>query len=161
MQHLSTAFAKFRLLTLVVAMTFGTSAQAKDVWMWVDANGVTNYTQQKPHGVNARRISSADIARSVSDQQNLGPVADEPLSTEQRSTMARLKEEQRAAERQIATQHQEKCLAARDRLTKLIQSPQIRIREENGAVRSLGEDERQMEISQAQQQIARHCTGVS
>lgn len=155
-----------RWLTCLIVLTgFTQASHAGDVWMWIDGTGVTNYTQQKPRGIDATRIASSDIGRT--DLQRKPQVEapsrerrDPSLTADQQRTLDELQAQQKAEETKLATQKQSNCTAARSRLAGLVQNARVRLRDEDGNVRAISEAERQEKISAAQEQIARHCSGL-
>lgn len=152
------------LAFVIALMALSQAIHAADVWMWVDSNGITNYTQQKPRGIDAIRIAASDIGRTDVERATT-PTKREPtepdLTADQQRTLEQLKTEQKANEVEVAAQRRKGCEQAKARLTTLLQNSRVRVKEEDGTERALGEDERQRKISEAQEHIARNCTGVS
>lgn len=130
-------------------------ARAADVYKWVDAQGVTHFGAQPPQGVAATRIDLT-TARPAEQQ----PLGEQPLpkldsespADEQQAIDAKVR--QQVAQREA--RRRQYCLEVRTNLAELQNNPRVRV-EENGQLRRLGEDERQLRIEQAQKAIAEHC----
>ena len=162
---------RFRYLALLLLLPAWASA---DIYRWVDANGVVNYTQQKPRGVNAELVgSSRSRPRSAPAQDAAPPAEPEPgsvaadatvaerraaMSEAQRQRLDELEAEQERRKAELAMEREENCNKANDVLDQLTERSRIRIRGEDGTERIIGEDERQSRIQEAQLAIAEHCT---
>ena len=137
------------------------------VWQWVDANGVTNYTQQKPKGVPAVLIAGKEKrsrASAAAREAAPAPVPeiaatndDEDLSAEQQSMLEDLQAAERARQDEIAKIRQANCEKARSVLARLSARDRIRVRNPDGTERVIGEDERQQRIQTAQDGIVNNC----
>ncbi len=154
------------------------SVQA-EIFRWVDANGVVNYTQQKPQGVEAVVLGkggdrarvryapatpepSSETATSESTattgSRELQPAERQAeLNEAQRAKLAQLKADQAKAEAKLAADKQANCKQAESMLSQLTERSRIRLRGEDGSERVIGEDERQDRISRAQLTIAENC----
>ncbi|MFK7912742.1 MAG: DUF4124 domain-containing protein [Pseudomonadales bacterium] len=149
------------LTTILAAMPMLMGA---DVYRWTDTNGVINYTQQKPDGVQAELISSRGQVRrnpTSSAPAAAAPVAstsqDPSLNAEQQKIMEELKVAE--AERKVAYEAAKKdnCERSQSLLKRLSAVGRIRVTGDDGNVTIIGEDERQERISAAQRGVAENC----
>ena len=151
------------LTTILAAMP---ALMGADVYRWTDANGVINYTQQKPQGVNAELISASGRVRGDAAPQavsaaapavaNSGSTAG--LNQDQQKIMEELKAAE--AERKIAYEAAKKdnCERSQSVLSRLSSVGRVRVTADDGSVTILGEDERQKRISDAQRGVAENCS---
>lgn len=151
------------ILTTILAAT--PLLMAADVYRWTDANGVVNYTQQKPQGIDAQLISARGQVRSsrapeptpapAAPKTSLTTQAD--LNPAQQKIMDELKAAE--AERQLAYEAAKKdnCERSQSVLKRLSEVGRVRVMDENGEVTIIGEDERQERIGAAQRGVAENC----
>lgn len=152
---------KFGLLALVLPLLMGA-----DIYRWVDANGVVNYTQLKPEGVEAEAITTRAGARRDAASPAGGQAApqtaarpgNDALSAEQNAMLQDLQSAEAERQSQIAKLKQSNCERARAVLNRLSGNNRIRVRDDQGKERVMGEDERQRRIADAQQGIIENCS---
>lgn len=155
---------KCKFTPLILTMAALPFLMAADVYRWVDANGVVNYTQQKPAGINAVLISSTGRVRSsnpppaamVEPIPAPGAAAPE-LTSEQQKMLDDLKTAE--AERLVAYEAAKKdnCERSRRVLEYLSANGRVRVRADDGSQKVLPEDERQQRIADAQRGVAENC----
>jgi hypothetical protein len=80
------------------------------------------------------------------------------LNEEQQRKLDELKALHAQEEQQVADIKRANCEKSKGVLERLKQSERIRVREDTGSERIIGEDERQRRIEEAQQGIASNCT---
>jgi predicted pyridoxine 5'-phosphate oxidase superfamily flavin-nucleotide-binding protein len=142
-----------------------------DVYRWVDENGVVNYTQLKPEGVDAVRVSAATGQRVTAP---VPPPADasaapgtarapdpEQLTEDQQKMLADLEAAEQARQQEVARIRQANCAQARELLERLTARGRIRVRGDDGVDRVLPEEERQQRIAEAQRAIAVNCSNTA
>lgn len=139
-----------------------------EVYRWVDENGVVNYTQLKPEGVEAERVSAATGTRVRPDRSSErrsrpGQAADganaaPALSEDQQQMLSKLQEAERARQEEVARIKDANCQRARSVLERLSVRARVRVRGEDGQERVMPEEERQERIAEAQRGIAANCT---
>ncbi|MDP4597265.1 MAG: DUF4124 domain-containing protein [Pseudomonadales bacterium] len=137
-------------------------------YVWVDENGITNYAQQSPKGLNAEQVTSArrfgdgkfpanDLLTLPSRGSRPGARA-EPISTavdpdeviaEQKATMAA----------KIAQQKTTNCEIGKKNLTSLEMFKHIRVKAEDGTEKVLSDEERAQRTATARQVIRENCSG--
>lgn len=141
-----------RSLLLLAALPFLMGAE---VYRWVDANGVVNYSQIKPRGVAAEQIVTQQTSRrgapAAASAGELG------LTTEQRSLRRELQQQEQTRQADVAEVRAERCARAQRMLEQLSARGQVKVAEEDGGVRILPEPERQDRIRVAQDEIVENC----
>jgi hypothetical protein len=146
-----------------------------DIYRWVDANGVVNYSQQAPIGIPAERVAAvstsgrssdpgigsgaaADAALAAATEPAL-PATDPALSDAQAAALDRLRAADAARQVEFEALRAANCARARGVLERLTASGRIRVRAEDGAQAAMPEEERQARIAEAQRGVAENCDG--
>jgi len=144
--------------TLLISLA-ATAAFAEDVYQWVDENGVTNYTQQRPKiGVEYSRVRTNVAGAALEIQEPEPAPAQRPkLTSEQKAMLDDLKAAETARQAEVAKIREANCEKSRLVLQRLTEKERIRVRDNDGTERVMGEDERQNRISQAQEGVASNC----
>ncbi len=127
-------------------------AFATTIYKWVDENGVTHYSQEKPPEITTEKLYSEDI-----EQQKVGFTAPKVTERqeEQKSEAAlaaeAITEKDKAQAKAICenAQHQLKVLETHTRLT--------RKNEKDGEMVRMTEEDRQSEIAAQKQRIKLFC----
>ncbi len=134
------------------------------MYRWIDKNGVLNYSQIKPEGVDAEKVltrsnmTTRDSATPPSDPA-LDAAAGKPKLTEgQQRKLDELKALQQQEEQQIAEIKKSNCEKSQKVLERLKLKEHVRVRNTDGTERVIGEDERQQRMNEAQIGIAINCT---
>ena len=143
-------------LMLLTAVT----VNAESYWRWVDANGVVNYTQQKPYGVEAVQVTTlpGSAASSNAPASNAPAGSSSPtLDERQQSVLDGLQQAELARQQEVARIEQENCDKSRGVLAQLNVRSRIRVRNADGSARMMDEEERQRRIAEAQQGVAEYC----
>ncbi len=149
---------------VVLVMVPFMTTQAEVMYRWVDKGGVLNYSQVEPQGVKSEKIVtrgslSSRVQETATPSTELTEVAAKPkLTEEQQRKLDELKALHAMQEQQIAQIRQTNCEKSRGVLERLKQSERVRVREDSGNERIIGEDERQRRIAEAQEGIATNCT---
>ena len=134
------------------------------MYRWVDKNGVLNYSQVEPQGVKSEKIVRRGSLNSrVQEDTKSAPAqaTETPkprLTDEQQRKLDELKALHAQEEQQVADIKRTNCEKSKSVLERLKQSQRIRVREDAGNERIIGEDERQRRIEEAQEGIASNCT---
>lgn len=153
-------FNSLALLALCVPML-----AAGDVYRWVGPDGVVNYTQMKPQGVQAEKVrtpgarpTTAGDARAEPVPQPAGESADaSQLSPKQQAMLEDLQSAEAARKQEVARIREANCERSRRVLDRLSANARIRVRDDAGEERTMGEDERQDRIAEAQRGVAENC----
>lgn len=163
-------------LVLFVLMGITGSVLAEEVYRWVDANGVVNFTQQRPREVTAEEISTrnSDVnivsnvaqntaAMSGQQPQSLPATAGDQsrqMDAAQQEMLEGLRAEEAQRQIELADARDSNCKKSRDVLARLTGKPRIRVRGTDGVERMMPEDERQRRIDDAQRGVANYCTSA-
>ena len=160
---------KLTPLTCVLCLCTALYANA-DTYRWTDANGVVNYSERKPKGIPAEMITTLSEPKARSRSASAEPVAavntvatpvtnqQDQLSDEQKEMLRGL--ERAEAERQVemAKIRADNCERSKKVLDGLTVRNQVRMRNKDGTVTIMREEDRQEKIAQAQRNIAENCT---
>jgi hypothetical protein len=152
----------FKTACLICCLPLLTAA---DIYRWVDADGVVNYTQQKPRGIDAELVSGpanprADVTRAPQAERPTvlsGSAAQPALNEDQQGMLRDLQAAEEARQQEVARVREDNCTRARSVLTRLTAKGRIRVRGEDGEYQIMNEEERQSRISEAQEGIALNC----
>lgn len=134
------------------------------MYRWVDKNGVLNYSQVEPQGVKSEKIVTRGSLSSRIQEDSTSAAAQPTdttkpkLTEEQQRKLEELKALHAQEEQQVAEIKRTNCEKSKSVLERLKQSQRIRVREDAGNERIIGEDERQRRIEEAQEGIASNCT---
>jgi hypothetical protein len=131
-----------------------------DIYRYVDANGVVNYVQQLPYGVQGERIHTVAGAPTVAE--NAAAPAPKPaeqpaLDPKQQAMLDDLKKADQARKDEIARIREANCTRSRDVLEKLSAYGHLRVTGTDGQQRKMPEDEREQRIEEAQKGIVTNC----
>jgi hypothetical protein len=129
-----------------------------DVYRWVDKDGVVNYTQRKPEGVESARLQAASGPRGATGTADQSPPPAGPGQQVAPSHSALPGEPSPAA---VARHRADGCQSARTVLEQFTSRGRVRVREADGTERLLTEDERQERIAHAQRAVTDHCGGTA
>ena len=132
---------------------------AADIYRWGDENGVVNYTQQKPHGVDAEQVASrhGPGVQPPAAQPKAASTPQPQLDEKQQRLLEELQAAEAARRQEMAEARADNCSRARSLLERLTTKSRIKVRGEDGQVEVLPEEERQQRIAEAQRGIAVNC----
>jgi hypothetical protein len=163
-------------LVLFVLMGVTGSVLAEEVYRWVDADGVVNFTQQRPRAVTAEQISTRDSDVNIVSNvaQNTAAVSGEQpqsfpatasgqsrqMDAAQQEMLEGLRAEEAQRQIELADARDSNCKKSRDVLARLTGKSRIRVRGSDGVERMMPEDERQRRIDDAQMGVANNCTSA-
>jgi hypothetical protein len=141
------------------------------VYRWVDENGVVNYTQLKPEGVNAELVSadtgrrqstsSAPATTPESAAPSTGVPEEQTMTDKQQQMLSDLRAVEQARQDEIARVRESNCREARDVLQQLTDRGRIRVVGDDGQQRIMPDDERHERIDEAQRAVAANCTDTA
>lgn len=161
----------------VLGLSLPALAAEQSYYVWVDENGITNYSERNPQGVDARYVgpgeppeesrrpgSGSGRPGSIQPEAEPEPAASANQnaagSSESEVDPDELVEEQRRElEQEIAQTKRQNCEMGRNNLARLTAYSRIRVEEEDGQERVLSEEERQSKIAEARQIVRDNCTG--
>ena len=128
----------------------------------IDDNGVVNYTQLKPEGVEAERVSAHTGQRIAGTGSTPTAAATPPseegeLNDSQQKMLADLRATEAERQRQVEEVRDANCQRARDVLGRLTSRGRIRVVGADGVERVMPAEERQERIDEAQRGVALNC----
>lgn len=148
-----------------------TAAAEEEYYTWIDENGITNYAERNPQGYEARYVTA--------DEQRFGyqtgreeeapepsleaPAEDdaEEATTEElnRDVDAEIAAEKQRIDREIAAAKKSNCNIGKLNLAQLTNYNRIKIKDDDGQVRVLSDEEKQSRIDRARATIRENCNG--
>ncbi len=148
----------------LTALGQGSYATEAPYYTWIDENGVVNFSQQNPAGVDARLITKKHrfgekIVEKPKTQPvpialpNAAPGSEDDLNAEEKSTQ----EEFEKTMKEVAIAKRENCDRAKMNLTNYNNRGRIRLQGEDGEYRVLSDEERQENINKFQDGIGENC----
>ena len=146
-------FTKRLLLgTLLIAVSLSAHAA---FYKWVDANGVTQYSQSPPASGHYQEMrSSPPAAEANAERQSTetSPPAQDPASDPAATTPP---DHQQQAQQQAA--RAQNCQLAKQRLSQLENHPRIRYTAADGSIRVMSEEEKQTKLMETHKMIDDMC----
>lgn len=163
---------KLGFATVLLPLLMGAS---EGIYRWVDADGVVNYSQLKPEGVESQLVSADTSQRVVSRTPSSQAPADngnpemaeglgddEAQLTENQQEMLRdLRAAEEQRQQEVARIREANCEQAREVLERLTSRGRIRVQGDDGQERVLPEEERQSRIDEAQRAVAANCADTA
>lgn len=157
----------YKIVNLFAAalLAFGAASGHAQVYKWVDADGVTHYSQQPPVSGDATEVAVPGPAAAPADAQ--APKADQPDPGAERRRASELSGEIRArraeeARQQAALQAQRSaaCDQMRTNLTTLREHARVRI-QEGGSSRIMSPEEQAQQIIDLETKIRDNCSDAN
>lgn len=147
------------LVRAIILLFFLPVLMGADIYRYVDANGVVNYVQQLPYGVQGERIHTIAGAPTVTEAAVVTPPKpEEPaLDPKQQAMLDDLKKADQARKDEIARIRDANCTRSREVLEKLSSYGHLRVTGPDGEQRKMPEDEREARILEAQKGIVANC----
>lgn len=151
------------LCTLAFAIVALPFLMGADVYRWVAADGVVNFTQQKPEGVDSTRLRAdmgqhrdAPVAAPAAEPSAVAEAPEDRLSL-----LAKLQAAEVARQQEVTRARETNCETSRAVLNRLQGNGRIRVRGDDGAQRVMTEEERQERIAEAQRGIVSNCASTA
>jgi hypothetical protein len=142
------------------------TAQEAEYYTWVDENGVTNYAERNPEGINATFVGRGRaFGRPGSLFESGEPAGAVPAVTESGEEATAIdpdllvEESAAALAAQLAEQKRANCEAGKNNLAQLRAFARIRVSDELGENRILTDEEKAERTEQARQVIRDNCSG--
>lgn len=139
------------IVTTSLALVLSSTAMAGQIYKWVDAQGVTHFSEQPPQGQQANTVNTATPPPPAPEQKP-APTFQDIADPQQAAADAKVKKE--VAEQEA--QRLKYCETQRNNLAQLENNPRVRV-EDGGEMRRLGEDERQQRIADSKKAITENC----
>ena len=139
------------IVTTSLALVLSSTAMAGQIYKWVDAKGVTHFSEQPPQGQQANTVNTATPPPPAPEPKP-APTFKDIADPQQAAADAKVKKE--VAEQEA--QRLKYCETQRNNLAQLENNPRVRV-EDGGEMRRLGEDERQQRIADSKKAITENC----
>ncbi len=155
-------YALLAILALVF-LAFTDSARSEDpYYIWVDEDGVTNYSQRNPRDVDAKLVSkSAPFGtKNAPTQRGIRPKrlpAGQSQAQPAPAPDASMDKEEQAVAEEIARIRASNCNIGKRNLAKLQAYARLRVNDPDGGDRVLTDEEKQQRIENAQKTIRDNC----
>ena len=154
-----------RIIITIFLTVLGQGSYATEApyYTWIDENGVVNFSQQNPTGVDARLITKEHrfgekIIEKPSDEPvPVPPLVAPPESEDLNAEEKRIQEKFEKTMKEIAIAKRENCDRAKKNLTNYNNRGRIRLQDEDGEYRILTDEERQENINKFQNGIKENC----
>ncbi len=125
------------------------------VYKWIDENNVTHYSQQPPKGKKSQEIRINNHQTPTIPQKH-SPGKEKPAQPQtSRKHTTKAKAQDKTTHTNAAAQNKN-CANAKQNLQILSNNKRIRIKD-NGAYRTLSEEDRQQQINGMKEQISAIC----
>jgi len=136
---------------------------AEPYYMWTDENGILNYSNKKPKGVDARRIEEEHRFGEKLDARPANDTSSDPIVSEPSPVTGKedsSADYQNAAEQflqQAKEAKREACNRAREDLERFQERGRMRMRDAEGKVRILSDEEKHERMQQFELTIDENC----
>lgn len=150
------------ILTLLLLVLSYSSQAEEPYYIWVDEDGITNYSQRNPRNVDATFVSRSQAfgAKKAPTQRGSRPGQVPASESKAETTPAQdleMDKEEQAVQEEIARIRTSNCDLGKRNLAKLQAYARIRIRDPDGGERVLTDNEKQQRIERARKTIKDNC----
>jgi hypothetical protein len=154
------------LLALLVLFFTATTYADEEYYTWIDENGVVNYAERNPQGLDARAITSSqrfgyqsdEPARQEAPAQTSALPAAAPAADGDRDIDAEIATERDRIDKEIATAKKSNCNIGKLNLAQLENYNRIKVQGDDGEVRVLTDEEKQSRVDRAKKTIKENCS---
>ncbi len=141
---------------LALGFVIAAPLQAAAIYKWVDEDGVTHYSQQPPPSGDAVRVGvdrppEEEIKRERRQMEETGE------RLEERREQRREAEQQARTDAEERRKREQRCADLRSSLEELTDNRRLLVRDGDGDVRRLPEEERQQRVAERRRQIEEEC----
>lgn len=149
----SSNITKLTVSAVALLLTVAAGAAQAEIYKWTDKQGVQHYSEQPPASSNYEKVKPnyAPAATPPATQPK-----DQPQSDPKKTDPERALQEQKYKE-EAARVRQQNCETVQQRLADLESSPRITIKDTDGTLKRLSDDERQAKITDTQELIKKYC----
>lgn len=158
------------LLAYAYALLVSTSATAaEDYYKWIDENGVPNYSDKIPVGYEGNKVDKSEDSNYKPSQTGAqtpnGASAEADASKKEDTkekdakTDAMASEETKKVEEEIAEIKRSNCEIGKRNLAQLQAYARIKVKEDDGKERVMGDDEKNAKVDEARKIIQENCSG--
>ena len=137
-----------------------------DYYIWIDANGVTNYAAHKPNDHDAKHIiqtrsfgqnySTQEVAAEADPPTRQTPPKTNNVSADQDKVLDRTRKNHNL---EVAAAKRSNCQIGQRNLARLEEFPRIRLTDKKGSSRILSDEERTARLNKANKTIKENCSG--
>ncbi|MGI9332402.1 MAG: DUF4124 domain-containing protein [Gammaproteobacteria bacterium] len=139
---------------LALGLTLSSAAMA-DMWRWKDENGQWTYSERRPPGVNAERVTLFGTKSPAPDAMDkLRERGDRSDALREQETSDEEREAAQAENERIA---QANCETAKNNLEVLANNKRVEVKDSDGNSIILDEAARQSQIERNQKSVDENC----
>lgn len=148
-----TAFLAAPIYLGLLLLALGSSAASAQVYYrWIDERGNLAHSDRPPQGFDYEVISArSSLKRIVRAKEGAVPAEITPRAGK------RFEAVERNSADQVTKKNPELCARGRSNISSLNSGSDIKLRDNNGELRFLSEEEKSAQLAQAQVMIKAHC----
>ena len=151
------------LIGLLVLLYAATSNAEDEYYTWIDENGVVNYSEHNPPGVDARFITHGQRFGYQSDEPEeqetpAQTTTQKPAAEEERDIDVEIATQKTRIDKEIAAAKKSNCNIGKLNLAQLQNYNRIKVQGDDGQVRVLSDEEKQSRIDKAKETIKENCS---
>jgi hypothetical protein len=148
------------------------AADEEEYYTWVDENGITNYAERNPQGYNARfvtgdeqrfgynaRRGAEEFEPTPSVENNANNAAPEEDQDQDQDQDIDIAAERERIDNEIAAAKKSNCNIGKRNLAQLESYDRIKVKDDDGSVRILSNEEKEKKVSAAKTTIRENCSG--
>lgn len=146
---------KIFVVTALIVL-FSTTSNAQ-IYKWVDENGKTQYTDQRPPPGASRveqRLNIKPTNRTNNTSEKSTNLVDERAEFNKRQQQ---KKEEETKQQAITEDNKRKCIDAQTRLRMYTDSPRLTVPDGSGGIVYVDDETRQQRINEANKAISEFC----
>jgi cytoskeletal protein RodZ len=141
---------------LLGAMLIAVSLSAHSAfYKWVDANGVTQYSQSPPPSGHYQEMRSSLPAGDTNAERQSAETSSPSQGSPTDPVAAAPPDDKQQARKQAA--REQNCQLAKQRLSQLENHPRIRFTAADGSVRVMSEEEKQVKLMETRKMMDEMC----
>ena len=133
-----------------------TLSASAEIYKWVDEEGKVHYGEKPPSTITKDGIKTIEYKDNVDTQSANEALKKKSKSLNKLSKKRKEKREDVAAKKETLAKNKVLCEKAKKNLANY-QFPKVSIKEDDGSVRALGEEERQLGIKKSEEIVKQVC----
>lgn len=154
------------LLVAVSSIAITSHSQEAEYYTWIDENGVTNYAERNPEGINATFVGKSrafgrpgvpEPATTFAEDDDNNDFPTDESGNVDPDALVDGNAERLAAE--LAETKRRNCEIGKNNLAQIKAFARIRVSDEKGENRILTDEEKEAKAEQARDVIRENCTG--
>ncbi|MFW2371802.1 MAG: DUF4124 domain-containing protein [Gammaproteobacteria bacterium] len=142
------------LVTLFGLLPLTTQAA---IYKWVDENGKVVYSQQKPQNTKTEKIKVTTRVPEDSSTYNKSALKKKEADKAATDKPANNKQAANAKPEKSPKERAESCKRAQDSLQTLVSRGRIRLKDGEGNIKYMSEEEKQQRIKREQDRVKQNC----